>query len=87
MKGERLRLLQQRQTALTLASHERMVGRSLAVRVESQGPTEDGHWMARTGCWRNVHLRAGEGRQLPFGQLVEARITSAGPHFLGAEIS
>ena len=82
IKSERLTRLQRRQTELTLASHERMVGRELEVRIESPGPTDHGHWMARTGQWQNVHLEAAEGRQLPFGALVRARITGAGPHFL-----
>jgi len=83
VKSERLRILQDRQTGLTLASNERLVGQTLAVRVESHGPAEGGHWLARTGSWKNVHLRAG--RALPFGELVDATITGAGPHFLTAE--
>ena len=87
VKSERLRILQQRQTGLTQASNERMVGRTVPVRIESAGPTENGHWMARTGEWKNVHLQAGQGRNLPFGELVEVTITGAGPHFLTAELA
>jgi tRNA-2-methylthio-N6-dimethylallyladenosine synthase len=87
VKRERLRTLQQRQAVLTLASNQRVVGQRVPVRVESEGPTEHGHWMARTGSWKNVHLRAAAGRGLPFGALVEARITAAGPHFLTGEVS
>jgi tRNA-2-methylthio-N6-dimethylallyladenosine synthase len=87
VKAERLRVLQQRQAELTQASNERMVGRTVHVRIESPGPTEQGHWMARTGEWKNVHLKAGQGRILPFGERVEATITGAGPHFLKAEIA
>ncbi|MBK8792792.1 MAG: tRNA (N6-isopentenyl adenosine(37)-C2)-methylthiotransferase MiaB [Holophaga sp.] len=86
VKLERLTRLQRRQTEITLASHQRIVGQELDVRIESQGPTDHGHWMARTGQWQNVHLAAGEGRQLAFGGLMRARITYAGPHFLGAEL-
>lgn len=87
VKSERLRILQQRQTELTQASNDRMVGRTVPVRVESQGPTEDGHFLARTGEWKNVHLNAGFGRSLPFGELVQATLTAAGPHFLTAELA
>lgn len=87
VKAERLRILQQRQTGLTQTSNERMVGRTVPVRIESTGPTEDSHWMARTGEWKNVHLQAGPGRILPFGELVEVTITGAGPHFLTAELA
>jgi tRNA-2-methylthio-N6-dimethylallyladenosine synthase len=86
VKAERLRTLQQRQTALTLASNQRVIGQQVQVRVESEGPTEHGHWMGRTGNWKNVHLTAGARNNLPFGSLVEARITAAGPHFLTGEI-
>jgi len=87
VKAARLRTLQQRQTALTLASNQRVVGQQVTVRVESEGPTEHGHWMGRTGSWKNVHLLPREGRAVPFGSLVEARITAAGPHFLTGELS
>ncbi len=84
---ERLTRLQARQNELTLASHEAFVGRTVDVRVESREPAEAGHWMARTGEWVNVRLRVGEGRELPFGRLVQARITQAGPHFVSAELA
>jgi tRNA-2-methylthio-N6-dimethylallyladenosine synthase len=86
VKSERLRRLQRRQTELTQASNDRFVGRQIAVRIETHGPTEHGWWLARSGEWKTVHLRAGEGRQLPFGELVQATITAASPHFLGAEL-
>lgn len=85
VKSERLHRLQQRQTELTLESNQRFLGRELDMRVESKESTEQGHWMARTGQWQNVHLQAGQ-RSLPFGELVRGRITHAGPHFLGAEL-
>lgn len=87
VKSERLMRLQARQTELTLQSHRRMVGRTVKARIESQGPTESGHWMARTGEWQNVHLSAPTGCSLPFGELVEVRVTDAGPHFLRAELA
>jgi len=86
VKHERLTRLQTRQTELTFQSHRREVGNIVPVRIESQGPTELGHWLARTAQWRNVHLETKEKRQLPFGRLVDARITGAGPHWLKAEI-
>jgi tRNA-2-methylthio-N6-dimethylallyladenosine synthase len=86
VKSERLTRLQQRQTELTLESHRRMLGQEVDVRIESAEPTEQGHWMARTGQWQNVHLSADEDRRLSFGTLMRARITHAGPHFLGAEL-
>jgi len=86
VKHERLTRLQARQTELTFQSHRREVGNIVPVRIESQGPTEHGHWLARTAQWRNVHLENKENRPLPFGRLVDARITGAGPHWLKAEI-
>ncbi len=86
VKSERLKRLQQRQTEITLARHQDMLHRDVDVRIESLEPTEEGHWMARTARWQNVHLQAPEGIELPFGQCVRARITHAGPHFLGAEL-
>ncbi len=86
LKLARLTRLQARQKELTLESHHRLLGLEVEVRIESQGPTEQGHWMARTGQWQNVHLSAGKDRQLTFGSLNRARITHAGPHFLGAEL-
>jgi len=86
VKRERLALLQARQTELTLQSHRREVGKIVPVRIESHGPTEQGHWLARTAQWRNVHLENTGDRTLPFGRLVDARITGAGPHWLGGEV-
>ncbi len=86
VKSERLARLQQRQTELTLESHRRFVGREIPVRIESRGATEQGWWLARSGEWKTVHLAAGPGRELPFGELVQARVTQASPHFLGAEL-
>jgi tRNA-2-methylthio-N6-dimethylallyladenosine synthase len=86
VKSERLTRLQARQTELTLRSHRRMVGRTVQARVESHGPTENGHWLARTGEWQNVHLMVKTGIILPFGELVDVKIMDAGPHFLRAEL-
>ncbi len=86
VKSERLARLQQRQAELTLASNRRFVGREIPVRVESRGATEQGWWLARSGEWKTIHLAAGPGRELPFGELVQVRITQASPHFLGAEL-
>ena len=86
VKSERLSRLQARQTELTLQSHRRMVGRIVKARIESHGPTESGHWLARTGEWKNVHLAVQTGHFPPFGELVEVKITEAGPHFLRAEL-
>ncbi|GLH71647.1 tRNA-2-methylthio-N(6)-dimethylallyladenosine synthase [Geothrix limicola] len=86
VKSERLKRLQQRQNELTRASNERFLGREIPVRVETHGPNEHGWWLARSGEWKTVHLAAGPGRELPFGELVQARVTLASPHFLGAEL-
>ena len=85
-KSARLARLQQRQTELTRTSNQRFLGREISVRVETHGPTEHGWWLARSGEWKTVHLQVGPGRELPFGQLVQARVTLASPHFLGAEL-
>jgi len=87
VKLERLTRLQRRQKELTLESHRRLLGRELEARIESHGPTEQGHWMARTGQWQNVHLSIPEGVTPAFGSLVRARITHAGPHFLEGELA
>ena len=86
VKSGRLARLQARQAELTLESNRRFVGREIPVRIESRGATEQGWWLARSGEWKTVHLAAGPGRELPFGELVQARITQASPHFLGAEL-
>jgi tRNA-2-methylthio-N6-dimethylallyladenosine synthase len=85
VKRERLARLQARQAELTLQSHAREVGKVVPVRVESSGPREGGLWLARTAQWRNVRLGSPSGRPLPFGRLVDARITAAGPHWLRGE--
>jgi tRNA-2-methylthio-N6-dimethylallyladenosine synthase len=87
VKSKRLARLQARQTELTLQSHRRMIGRVVQARIESHGPTEGGHWLARTGEWQKVHLAVGDGLLPPFGELVTVRITDAGPHFLRAELA
>lgn len=86
-KSARLARLQQRQMELTRASNERFLGRTIPVRVETHGPNEHGWWLARSGEWKTVHLVAGPGRELPFGELVQAKVTLASPHFLGAELA
>ncbi len=86
VKSERLARLQQRQTELTLASNQRFLGREILVRIEGREATEHGWWLARSGEWKTIHLAAGPGRELPFGELVRVRITQASPHFLGAEL-
>jgi tRNA-2-methylthio-N6-dimethylallyladenosine synthase len=86
VKSERLARLQRRQVELTRASNERFVGREIPVRVEDRGPNEHGWWLAHSAEWKTVHLVTGPGRELPFGELVQARITLASPHFLGAEL-
>jgi tRNA-2-methylthio-N6-dimethylallyladenosine synthase len=85
-KTRRLMRLQARQMELTLESNRRAVGRTLKARVESRGALDGGHWLARTGDWKNVHLVAA-GPALPvFGELVDIKVTGAGPHFLRAEL-
>ena len=84
IKSQRLARLQQRQTEITLESNQAFVGRVLEARVESHGPMDQGHWLARTMQWRNVHLQVAEGLALPFGEMVQVEITGAGPHFLRA---
>jgi tRNA-2-methylthio-N6-dimethylallyladenosine synthase len=86
VKSERLQRLQQRQLQLTRAANETFLGREIPVRVEAHGPNENGWWLAHSGEWKTVHLVAGPGRELPFGELVQARVTLASPHFLGAEL-
>jgi tRNA-2-methylthio-N6-dimethylallyladenosine synthase len=86
VKSERLKRLQQRQKELTQAGNDRFVGQQIPVRIETHGPTEHGWWLARSSEWKTVHLKVGPGRELPFGELVQARITGASPHFLGAEL-
>ena len=86
VKAERLGLLQTRQVALTKAANQRFVGREIPVRVEAHGPNESGWWLAHSGEWKTIHLTVAPGRSLPFGELVQARITLASPHFLGAEL-
>ncbi len=86
VKSERLSRLQARQKVLTRASNQRFLGREIPVRIEAHGPNESGWWLAHSGEWKTVHLTAGPGRNLPFGELVQARITLASPHFLGAEL-
>ena len=86
VKAERLARLQQRQVALTLASNERFLGRTVPVRVETHGPNDHGWWLAHSGEWKTIHLTVAPGRALPFGELVPVRITQASPHFLGAEL-
>jgi len=85
LKQERLSRLQARQTELTLASNQRMVGRELDARIESETVLDGGHWLARTASWKNVHLAAD--RPLPFRERVRIRVTGAGPHFLRAELA
>ncbi|MBL0209416.1 MAG: tRNA (N6-isopentenyl adenosine(37)-C2)-methylthiotransferase MiaB [Holophagaceae bacterium] len=87
VKSGRLQRLQKRQLELAKESNLRFVGRRVQTRVESHGATPEGYWMGRTGDWRNVHIQAGAGRILPFGELVEVDVTMAGPHYLGAEIA
>jgi tRNA A37 methylthiotransferase MiaB len=86
VKSDRLKRLQQRQAQLTRASNDRFVGREIPVRIETHGPTEHGWWLAHSGEWKTIHLAAGAGSVLPFGELVQARVTLASPHFLGAEL-
>lgn len=86
VKSERLKRLQARQAELSFESNKRFIGRDVKARIESHGTGEDGFWLARTGEWKVVHLAAGPGRDLPFGELVDLRITDASPHFLAAEL-
>jgi tRNA-2-methylthio-N6-dimethylallyladenosine synthase len=87
VKQERLARLQARQAELTFASNRREVGRTVPARVESRGPVDGGHWLARTASWKNIHLEVPAGRVLPFGELVPVRVNGAGPHFLRAELA
>ena len=87
VKSERLKRLQARQAELSLESNRRFVGRELKARIESHGATDEGYWLARTGEWKVCHLAAGPGRDLPFGELVDLKITDASPHFLAADLA
>ncbi|MDE3245229.1 MAG: tRNA (N6-isopentenyl adenosine(37)-C2)-methylthiotransferase MiaB [Acidobacteriota bacterium] len=84
VKTARLQRLQKRQLELSLTSNLRCVGRTVKARIESHGAARDGFWMGRTGDWKNVHIQSGNGRTLPFGELVDVTITTASPQFLGA---
>ena len=86
VKSERLKRLQSRQSELSLESNRRFIGREMKARIESHGDAKDGFWLARTGEWKVVHLAAGPDRELPFGELVDLRVTDASPHFLAAEL-
>ncbi len=85
VKAERLSRLQKRQTQLTRAANERFLGREIPVRVETRGPNDHGWWLGRSAEWKTIHLVTGPGRELPFGELIQAKVTVASPHFLGAE--
>ena len=87
VKQERLARLQARQAELTFQSNRRQVGACLQARVESRGPVDGGHWLARTASWKNVHLAVPADRDLPFGEQVRVRVTGASPHFLRAELA
>ncbi|MDE3033531.1 MAG: tRNA (N6-isopentenyl adenosine(37)-C2)-methylthiotransferase MiaB [Acidobacteriota bacterium] len=86
VKSERLKRLQSRQAELSFESNRRFIGREMKARIESHGDAKDGFWLARTGEWKVVHLATGPGRDLPFGELVDLRVTDASPHFLAAEL-
>ena len=87
VKSGRLQRLQKRQLELAKESNLRFVGRTVQARIESHSTARDGFWMGRTGDWKVVHIETGDGRILPFGELVDVNVTMAGPHFLGAEIA
>jgi tRNA-2-methylthio-N6-dimethylallyladenosine synthase len=87
VKQERLARLQARQQELTLASNLKMVGRVLPARIETETALDGGHWLARTANWKNVHLTVPAGCAPPFRELVEVRVTGAGPHFLRADVA
>ncbi|MBI3130482.1 MAG: tRNA (N6-isopentenyl adenosine(37)-C2)-methylthiotransferase MiaB [Acidobacteria bacterium] len=87
VKSERLRILQARQMELTRASNDAFIGRTLQARIESEGPIENGAWLARTADWRNVHIASGPARLLPLGERVSVTITGAGPHQLFGELA
>ncbi|MCL1893869.1 MAG: tRNA (N6-isopentenyl adenosine(37)-C2)-methylthiotransferase MiaB [Holophagaceae bacterium] len=86
IKHERLARLQARQTEFTTQSNLREVGKIVPVRIESHTPSEQGYWLARTAQWRNVHIENSADSQLPFGRLVDVKITGAGPHWLKGEV-
>lgn len=86
VKHERLARLQARQTELTFESHRREVGKTVPVRIEGHTVSEQGHWLARTAQWRNVHIENAGAAALPFGRLVEVKIIDAGPHWLKGEL-
>jgi len=87
VKSGRLQRLQKRQLELAKESNLRFVGRTVQARIEGHSAARDGFWMGRTGDWKNVHIQAGDGRVLPFAELVDVTITMASPHFLMAEIA
>jgi tRNA-2-methylthio-N6-dimethylallyladenosine synthase len=66
-----------------LAKHEARVGRIEEVLVEGPSKRDDTVTSARTGQNKLVHLA---GVTLPAGTFADARITSAGPHYLRGEL-
>jgi tRNA-2-methylthio-N6-dimethylallyladenosine synthase len=66
-----------------LAKHDARVGRVEEVLVEGPSKRDDTVTSARTGQNKLVHLA---GVTLPAGAFADARITSAGPHYLRGEL-
>ena len=87
VKLKRLQILKARQNEITILSNSKMIGRKLKVRVEADSLLSGGYWLARTPNWKNVHIHAPIGVQLPFRRLVDVEIVDAGPHFLQAVLA
>jgi tRNA-2-methylthio-N6-dimethylallyladenosine synthase len=77
---ERLKVVVERSA---LAKHEARVGRVEEVLVEGPSKRDGTVASARTGQNKLVHLA---GVTLPAGTFADARITSAGPHYLRGEL-
>jgi tRNA-2-methylthio-N6-dimethylallyladenosine synthase len=77
---ERLKVVVERSA---LAKHEARVGRVEEVLVEGPSKRDGTVTSARTGQNKLVHLA---GVTLPAGTFADARITSAGPHYLRGEL-
>src|SRR5581483_4553046 len=78
-KKRRRRMVEEVQREISLAKHQRLLGAEVEVLVEGEAR---GAWYGRTRTNRLVHLAAGGN---PLGQLVQVRVTAAGPWSLRGE--
>lgn len=86
VKQERLAHLQSLQTAQTYKDNQRLIGTKMLARIETSEPRPEGHWIARTGSSKTVHLSSKESN-LKLGELVRVQVDDASPHFLKAVLA